>query len=110
MAIHRSGGRHTMITTLTMLLFTGVIAASTVVYTIYSIRLWKATRASAEISRYTLFISFMMELDRQVQLAKLQQRPDAAFLEQFEKMLFEHGARSILADVDLKKNPQLAEY
>lgn len=99
-----------MITTLTTLLLTGVIAASTVVYTIYSIRLWKATRLSADISRYTLFMGFIMELDRQVRLAKLQHKPDAAALEQFERMLIEHGFKALLGNINLKKNPELAQY
>ncbi len=97
------------ISTLTMLLLTGVIAASTVIYTFYSIRLWKATRLSADISRYTLFLNFIFELDRQVQLAKVAQRPDALFLEQFEKVMVEQGLQSILRGVDLRENAELAE-
>jgi hypothetical protein len=99
-----------MIATLATLLLTAVIATSTVVYTVYSIRLWKATRLSADISRYTLFISFIMEMDRQVQIAKATNRPDAAFLEQFSRLLMENGMKAVFRGVDLKKNQELAQF
>ena len=56
-----------------ILIFTGVIAASTLVYTFYSIRLWRATRSSADIARFTAFMSLL------TQLMKYQLRPSAVF-------------------------------
>ena len=92
------------------LIFSGVIAVSTVIYTLFSIRLWTATRLSADIARYTLFLNFTFELHRQVEFAKATNKPDALALAQFEQVILELGVKSLLKGVDLKKNPELAEY
>lgn len=90
-----------------MLIFTGVIAVSTVVYTYYSIKLWKATRRSTDIARYTLFINFMLELHKMAEEARLMEKPDAPFLSQFEMVMLEMGADEALRGVKLKKRPDL---
>jgi hypothetical protein len=93
-----------------MLIFTGVIAVATVVYTYYSIKLWKATRRSTDISRYTLFINFMWQFHLYVEEVKQLQRPDATFLERFENAVLEHGLEDMMRDVNIKKLRTFAEF
>lgn len=96
---------------LIMLIFTGVIAASTVVYTVMSYRQWKATRLAADISRYTLFLSFLLQIHKEAERARLaQKQPDAAILEQFEIILMEAGLGQLITDADVKKNEKLRTY
>lgn len=93
-----------------MLIFTGVIAVSTVVYSVFSIRLWKATRSSVDMARYTAFMNLMVQLDAYVKEAKLHGRPEAVLYEQLGSMLVELGIDRFLKDVDLKNDKDAIEY
>lgn len=93
-----------------LVVFTAIIAMSTIVYTVYSARLWKATRASVDISRYVAFMNLMLQLNQQAEEAKRKGLPEAALLEQFGNMLAEFGFERFLDDIDFKKDKYAIEY
>ena len=92
-----------------MLLFTGVIALSTVVYAYYSIRLWKATRASADIAKATAFTNYLIILAKEAEKAKANDPRAATFLEQVAMLLTETAMENFLEDIDLKKEPRMRD-
>ena len=93
-----------------MLIFTGVIAVSTVFYTVFSIRLWRATRASVDLARYTSFLNLMTQLTQHTENAKKMGQPEAVFLEQFVSMVGEFGFERFLDELDIKNDPVAREY
>jgi hypothetical protein len=93
-----------------MIVFTGVIAASTVIYTTYSVRLWKATRASVDLARYTAFMNLMVQFNQKAEEAKRKGLPEAIFLEQFGTMLIEFGFERFLDEIDFKRDKHAIEY
>jgi hypothetical protein len=58
-----------------MIVFTGVIAVSTVIYTIFSAKLWKSTRSSVNIARYTGFLNLMVMLNNSIEEAEKKGSP-----------------------------------
>lgn len=97
-------------TDIVMLIFTGVIAVSTVFYTVYSIRLWRATRASVDLARYTAFMNLMIQLGQYTEDAKRKGQPEAGLLEQFVIMVGEFGFEQFLVEMDIKNDPVAREY
>src|SRR5215216_6774678 len=93
-----------------MIIFVGVSAISTAVYAFYSMRLWKATRLSADIGRYTLFLSFLLQLHKYAEEARELNKPEATILEQIELMIMELGVDHILKDIDFEKDKAMREY
>ena len=69
------------------LISTGVIAIATIIYAFYSVQLWRATRASAEIARQNAFVNMWAQLNNYAQVAKQQDLPEAEFLRQFGDIL-----------------------
>ena len=98
------------VTSIIMLIFTGVIAVSTVFYTFYSIQLWKATRASVDLARYTGFMNLMIQLSQHTEDAKRKGLPEAVILEQFVNILGEFGFERFLEEVDIRDDPIAREY
>jgi hypothetical protein len=92
------------------LIFTGVIAIATIIYTFYSIQLWKATRVSAEIARQTAFVNMWAQLNNYAQAAKQQGLPEANFLRQFGDILAEFIIRSLVEDLNKRKNENVREF
>ena len=89
---------------------TGVIALATIIYTFYSIQLWRATRASAEIARQTAFVNMWAQLNNYAQIAKQQALPEAEFLRQFGDILAEFIIRSLVEDLNKRKNENVREF
>ena len=92
------------------LIFTGVIAIATIIYTFYSIQLWRATRASAEIARQTAFVNMWAQLNNYAQMARQQGLPEADFLRQFGDILAEFIIRSLMEDLNKRKNENVREF
>lgn len=93
-----------------MIIFTGVIALSTVVYAFYSVRLWRATRASVDLARYTAFLNLMTQLGQYAEDAKRKGLPEAVLLEQFGNMLAEFGFERFLEEIDFKNDTEAHQY
>src|SRR5437660_3803621 len=93
-----------------IVIFTAVIAASTLVYTFYSIRLWKATRTSADIARFTAFMSLLTQLAKYIEDAKREGKPEAIVLDQLGGMMAEFGFERFLSEINFKKDKDAREY
>ncbi len=93
-----------------VLVSTGAISIATVTYTFFSIQLWRATRASAEIARQTAFVNMWAQLNNYAQIAKQQSLPEAAFLRQFGDILAEFIIRSLMEDLNKRKNQNVREF
>jgi len=93
-----------------MLVFTGVIAISTVCYTIFSSRLWKTTQASVDLARYSEFLNLMLMLGKHVDDAKKQGAPETEKLQELLNIIGEFGFKRFLDDVDFNKDKLAMEY
>lgn len=93
-----------------MITFTGTIAVTTIVYTIFTRRLWRETRYSSDIARYTAFTNYLTVLAAEIEKAKESDPSSAAFLETLSSLMLEAGVDQFLDDVDFKKNPKLRDY
>ena len=54
-----------------MTVFTAVIAVSTVIYTIVTIKLWKATMSSVDVAKATVLMSYLTTLAQEVEKIKI---------------------------------------
>lgn len=72
------------------LILTAIVTISTIIYTFYSIQLWRTTRAAAEISRQAAFGNLWAELNRYLEILRQQGAPEATFLQQLSNLLLEY--------------------
>ena len=94
-----------------MVIFTAVIAASTIVYTVMSYRQWQATKFSADLTRLTAFINLMFQYHQWVEEQKKLGTPGISVFEQFEPVMVELGITELFVKhVDLKKNRRAVAY
>ena len=56
------------------LVLTAIVTVSTIIYTFYSIQLWRTTRVEAEISRQAAFSNLWAELNRYLEILREQKR------------------------------------
>jgi len=89
-----------------MIILTGVIEASTSLYTIFSWKLWKTTQASVELSRYAGFANLMIQITKSVEESKKQGSPQAQMNEQIINIMWEVGYETFLEDINIKKIKQ----
>ena len=68
---------------------TAIVTISTIIYTYYSIQLWRTTRAAAEISRQAAFGNLWAELNRYLEMLREQGAPETAFLQKLSNLLLE---------------------
>ena len=72
------------------LFLTSLITLSTIVYTYFSILLWRATRAAAEISRQAALSNLWTELNRYVEILRNQNAAEEAdFMERLSALILE---------------------
>ena len=71
------------------LILTAIVTISTIIYTYYSIQLWRTTRAAAEISRQAAFGNLWTELNRYLEMLREQGAPETAFLQKLSNLLLE---------------------
>ncbi len=57
------------------LILTVIVTISIIIYTFYSIQLWRTTRAAAEISRQAAFGNLWAELNRYLEILRQQGAP-----------------------------------
>jgi hypothetical protein len=72
------------------LILTIIVTISTIIYTFYSIQLWRTSRAAAEISRQAAFGNLWAELNRYLEMLRQQGAPETAFLQKFSDLLLEY--------------------
>ena len=72
------------------LVLTAIVTISTIIYTFYSIQLWRTTRAAAEIARQAAFGNLWAELNRYLEILRQQGAPETAFLQKVSNLLLEY--------------------
>jgi uncharacterized protein YqfA (UPF0365 family) len=77
------------------IVLTAIVTISTIVYTFYSIQLWRTTRVAVEISRQAAFSNLWAELNRYLEILRQQNAPETAFLEKFSNLLLEFMINSL---------------
>jgi hypothetical protein len=78
------------------LILTAIVTISTIIYTYYSIQLWRTTRAAAEISRQAAFGNLWAELNRYLEMLREQGAPETAFLQKLSNLLLEFMITSLV--------------
>jgi hypothetical protein len=92
------------------LILTAVVTISTIIYTFYSIQLWRATRAAAEISRQAAFSNLWSELNRYLEILRQQNAPEVDFLQKLSSLLLEFMIGSLIAHSLNKKDRHMEEF
>src|SRR5215469_2291869 len=84
------------------LILTAIVTISTIIYTFYSIQLWRTTRAAAEISRQAAFGNLWAELNRYLEILRQQDAPETAFLQQLSNLLLEYMITNLITYASAK--------
>jgi hypothetical protein len=79
------------------ILLTAVVTISTIIYTFYSILLWRTTRAAAEISRQAALSNLWAELNRYIELLRNQNAAGKDFLEELSTVILEYMISNLLS-------------
>ena len=93
-----------------ILVFTGVIAISTAIYTYYSHKLWKATSFCSDIARYNSFMSYLKLLSDEGEKHRRDSPETAEFIDHLGSLIMEVGVQRVLEDIDLEKDRQARDY
>jgi len=91
------------------LILTTAVTISTIIYTFYSIQLWRTTRAATEISRQAALSNLWAELNRYMELLRREDAPEVAFLQKLSDLLLEFMLRNLFAYATSKDNKGAAE-
>src|SRR5262249_45372882 len=86
------------------LILTTAVTISTIVYTFYSIQLWRTTRAAAEISRQATVGNLWAELNRYIELLRRENAPEVALLQKLSNLLLEVMITNLIAQSVSKDN------
>jgi hypothetical protein len=85
------------------LILTAVVTISTIIYTIYSIQLWRTTQAAAEISRQAALCNLWSELNRYLEILRQQDAPETAFIQKLSDLMLEFMIANLLTNALKKK-------
>jgi hypothetical protein len=92
------------------LILTTIVTISTILYTIYSIQLWRTTRAAAEISRQAALGNLWAELNRYLEILRQQGAPETAFLQRVSDLLLEFMIANLLTHATQKNDQNFEEF
>jgi hypothetical protein len=92
-----------------MTVFTAVIAVSTVIYTIVTIKLWKATMSSVDVAKATVLMSYLTTLAQEVEKIKIDNPQAALLLQQVAMLVTEAAMERFVEDVNLSKQPRVRD-
>ena len=92
------------------LILTTAVTISTIIYTFYSIQLWRTTRGAAEISRQATVSNLWAELNRYIELLRRENAPEAALLEKLSNLLLEVIITNLIAQSVSKDNQAAGEF
>ena len=79
------------------LILTTAVTISTIIYTFYSIQLWRTTRAAAEISRQATVSNLWAELNRYIEFLRRENAPEVALLQKLSNLLLEVMITNLIA-------------
>jgi hypothetical protein len=92
------------------LILTTVVTISTIIYTVYSIQLWRTTRAAAEISRQAALGNLWSELNRYLEILRHQDAPETAFIQKLSDLMLEFMIANLLTNALEKNDPNFEEF
>jgi hypothetical protein len=92
------------------LILTTVVTISTIIYTIYSIQLWRTTQAAAEISRQAALGNLWSELNRYLEILRQQDAPETAFIQKLSDLMLEFMIANLLTNAMEKNDPNFEEF
>ena len=93
-----------------VVVFTGVIAVATCLYTFFTHRLWKEMRFSTDIARYTAFANYLTVLGTEIEKTKKSDPKAADLLSAISSLAMATGVEQFLKDIDFDKNKEAKEY
>ena len=92
------------------LILTTIVTISTIIYTIYSIQLWRTTQAAAEISRQAALGNLWTELNRYLEILRQQDAPETAFIQKLSDLMLEFMIANLLTNAMEKKDPNFEDF
>jgi len=92
-----------------MIVFTAVIAIATCAYTYFTIKLWKATRASVDVAKATAMLSYLTTIAQESEKVKVSNPQGAVILQQVAMLVTEAAMEQFLADINLSKQPRVRD-
>ena len=92
------------------LILTTAVTISTIIYTFYSIQLWRTSRAATEISRQAALSNLWAELNRYMELLRREDAPEVALLQKLSNLLLEVMITNLIAQSVSKDNQAGAEF
>jgi hypothetical protein len=92
------------------LILTTVVTISTIIYTVYSIQLWRTTREAAEISRQAALGNLWSELNRYLEILRHQDAPETAFIQELSDLMLEFMIANLLTNALEKNDPNFEEF
>lgn len=92
------------------LILTTAVSISTIIYTFYSIQLWRTTQGAAEISRQAALSNLWAELNRYLEILRQQNAPEVAFLEKLSDLFLEFMITNLITHAAKKNDQTIAEF
>jgi hypothetical protein len=89
--------------------FTAIIAIATCVYTYFTIRLWRATKASVDVTKATVLISYLTTMAQEIDKRSITNPQEAALLQNVTMLLAQVSMGRLLEDVKMSKEPELRD-
>ena len=89
---------------------TAIVTISTIIYTYYSIQLWRTTRAAAKISRQAALGNLWAELNRYLEMLREQGAPETAFLQKLSNLLLEFMIISLVTSYASEEDQNFEEF
>ena len=75
---------------------TSIVTVSTIIYTFYSILLWRTARVAAEISRHAALSNLWAELNRFIEILRGQNAAETIFLGDLSSLILEYMISNLL--------------
>jgi hypothetical protein len=76
---------------------TSIVTISTIIYTFYSILLWRTARLAAEISRHAALSNLWAELNRFIEILRGQNAAETDFLGDLSSLILEYMISNLLS-------------
>lgn len=92
------------------LILTTIVTISTIIYTFYSVQLWRITRAAAEISRQAAFGNLWAELNRYLEILRQRNAPETAFLQKVSNLMLEFMIANLVTHATEKDDQDFEEF
>jgi len=92
------------------LILTAAVSLSTIIYTFYSIQLWRTSQDAAEISRQAALSNLWVELNRHLDALRQQNAPEVAFLEKLSNLFLEFMITNLIAQAAKKDDRLIADF